>query len=46
MVIRSYSQAIRDGIFPKGNLEQSIDVIDDEARRLEKKSVIYYIFLN
>lgn len=44
MVIRSYSQAIRDGIFPKGNLEQSIDVIDDEARRLEKKirNLLYF----
>lgn len=37
MVIRSYSQAIRDGIFPKGNLDCSVQVIDEEAERLEKR---------
>ena len=37
MVIRSYSQAIRDGIYPKGNLDCSIQVIDEEAERLEKR---------
>lgn len=37
MVIRSFSQAIKDGIFPKGNLENSIEVIDNEAKRLDKK---------
>ncbi len=36
MVIRSYVQAIKDGIFPKGNLENSTEVIDAEALRLEK----------
>jgi two-component system sensor histidine kinase CssS len=37
MVIRSYAQAIADGIFPRGGLEGSIEVIDEEAGRLEKK---------
>ena len=37
MVIRSYSQAIRDGIYPKGDLDCSIQVIDEEAERLEKR---------
>ncbi len=37
MVIRSYAQAINDGIFPKGNLNNSIAIIDEEAERLEKK---------
>lgn len=37
MVIQSFTQAIKDGIYPKGTLEDSIDVIDDEAKRLEKK---------
>lgn len=37
MVIRSFSQAIRDGIYPKGDLDCSIDVIDEEANRLEKR---------
>lgn len=44
MVIRSFSQAIKDGIFPKGNLDNSIQVIDDEAERLEKKirNLLYF----
>jgi two-component system sensor histidine kinase CssS len=37
MVIRSYAQAIADGIFPRGGLEGSVQVIDEEAGRLEKK---------
>lgn len=37
MVIRSYAQAIADGVFPRGGLEGSIQVIDEEAGRLEKK---------
>ncbi|HWQ76544.1 MAG TPA: ATP-binding protein [Syntrophomonas sp.] len=37
MVIRSYAQAIADNIFPRGGLEGSIQVIDEEAERLEKK---------
>lgn len=38
MVIRSYAQAIADNIFPWGGLEGSIQVIDEEAERLEKKA--------
>lgn len=37
MVIRSFLQAIKDGIFPKGDLSSSLDLIDEEAERLEKK---------
>ncbi|GMG97394.1 HAMP domain-containing sensor histidine kinase [Tepidimicrobium xylanilyticum] len=37
MVIRSFSQAIRDGIYPKGDLNCSVKVIDEEAERLEKR---------
>ncbi len=37
MVIQSYAEAIKDGIYPKGDLELSIDVINDESKRLEKK---------
>lgn len=37
MVIRSFVQAIQDGIFPKGSLEESIATIDSEAQRLEKR---------
>lgn len=43
MVIRSYAQAIKDGVYPKGNLEGSIQVIDEEGARLEKliKQLLY-----
>ncbi|WP_110114602.1 HAMP domain-containing sensor histidine kinase [Bacillus sp. CGMCC 1.16541] len=37
MVIRSYSQSIQDGIYPKGDLHSTVQVIEDEAERLEKK---------
>ena len=37
MVIRSFAQAIRDGIYPKDDLDSSVAVIDSEAERLEKR---------
>lgn len=37
MVIRSYSEAIEDGIFPKGDLKTTVNVINNEAIRLEKR---------
>jgi two-component system sensor histidine kinase CssS len=37
MVIRSYTNAIHEGIFPKGDLAGSIEVIDQEALRLEHR---------
>lgn len=37
MVIQSYAEAIKDGIYPMGNLELSLNVITDESKRLEKK---------
>ncbi|NLB52468.1 MAG: HAMP domain-containing histidine kinase [Syntrophomonadaceae bacterium] len=36
MVIRSYIQALKDGIYPKGDLHNSAQVIEDESLRLEK----------
>jgi two-component system sensor histidine kinase CssS len=36
MVVRSYTHAIRDGIYPKGDLLSSLQVIDEEGERLEK----------
>lgn len=45
MVIRSFVQAIQDGILPKGTLEESIAVIDGEAERLEKR-VRNLLYLN
>jgi len=43
MVIRSYAQAINDGIFPRGDLTGSVKVIDEEGERLEKlvKQLLY-----
>jgi two-component system sensor histidine kinase CssS len=37
MTIRSYAQAIRDGIYPKGDLSATVQVIEEEAGRLEKR---------
>ncbi|MGG3642669.1 ATP-binding protein [Bacillus gobiensis] len=37
MVIRGYTQAIKDGIFPQGDLDSTVDVIEAEAEKLEKK---------
>ncbi len=37
MVIASYAQSIRDGIYPKGDLPGTVRVIEDEASRLEKR---------
>ena len=37
MVIRSFVQAMGDGIYPKGSLEASIEVSDEEAVILEKR---------
>lgn len=48
MVIRSFSQAIKDGIYPKGDLDCSIDIIDKEGERLENKikNLLYLTKLN
>lgn len=37
MVIKSYVQSIQDGIFPKGDLQDSLETIDDQAAQLEKR---------
>ncbi|AKL94207.1 sensor histidine kinase CssS [Clostridium aceticum] len=43
MIIRSYVQAIGDGIYPKGDLTNSLQVIEEEGERLEKRihSLLY-----
>lgn len=35
--IKSYAEAILDGVYPYGTLEESVKVIQDHANRLEKK---------
>ena len=37
MVIRSYAEAVGDGIFPKGDLKSSMKIISGETERLEKR---------
>lgn len=37
MVIRSYAQAIRDGVYPNGTLEHTAETIEQESQRLEQK---------
>ena len=37
MVIRSYAEAVVDGIFPKGDLKSSMKIINGETERLEKR---------
>ncbi|MGL5541363.1 MAG: histidine kinase dimerization/phospho-acceptor domain-containing protein [Erysipelotrichaceae bacterium] len=41
--IKSYAESIKDGIYPYETLEKSVDVIIDNAERLEKKvhSLLY-----
>lgn len=36
-IIKSYSESIKDGIYPYDTLEKSVDVIIENATRLEKK---------
>ena len=36
--IKSYSESIKDGIYPYDTLEKSVDVIIENANRLEKKA--------
>lgn len=37
MVIHSYAQAILDGIYPKGSVEASVQVIESESERLSAR---------
>ncbi len=43
-IIKSYSESIKDGVYPYDTLEKSVDVILENANRLEKKvySLITY----
>ena len=48
MVIRTYAQGIINGIFPKGSLEGSIQVINNEVDRMDKRvrDMLYYTKLD
>ena len=43
--IKSYAESIKDGIYPYGTMEKSVDVIIDNAQRLEDK-VHNLLYLN
>ncbi len=44
MVIESYAQSVKDGIYPQGSLDDSMDIIIDEAAQMEKRvrKLLYY----
>ncbi|HET7657169.1 MAG TPA: HAMP domain-containing sensor histidine kinase, partial [Bacillales bacterium] len=48
MVISSYAQSVKDGILPKENLEDTMDVILSESSRMDQrvKELIYYTKLD
>ncbi|MBU9712657.1 sensor histidine kinase [Evansella tamaricis] len=48
MVIKSYAKSVKDGITPKDNIEQTMDVIIEESNRMEKrvKDMLYYTKLD
>ncbi|MDQ0254210.1 two-component system sensor histidine kinase CssS [Evansella vedderi] len=48
MVVKSYAQAVKDGILPKENIENTMDVIIQESNRMEKrvKDMLYYTKLD
>ncbi|WP_416149174.1 sensor histidine kinase [Salipaludibacillus sp. HK11] len=48
MVVKSYAQSVKDGILPKENMEQTMDVIIEESNRMEKrvKDMLYYTKLD
>lgn len=48
MVIKSYAHSVKDGILPKNNLENTMDVIIEEANRMERRVIdmLYYTKLD
>lgn len=44
MVVHSYAQSVKDRIYPKGDLDDSIDVIIHEAEQMEErvKKLLYF----
>lgn len=37
MVVKSYAKSVKDGVFPRENIEQAMDVIIEESNRMEKR---------
>ncbi|MFZ4451849.1 sensor histidine kinase [Salibacterium aidingense] len=48
MVVKTYAQSVKDGILPKDDLEQTMNVIIDETDRMDKrvKDMLYFTKLD
>lgn len=48
MVVKSYAQSVKDGVTPKEDMNETMDVIIEEANRMEKrvKDMLYYTKLD
>ncbi|NEU31500.1 HAMP domain-containing histidine kinase [bacterium LRH843] len=48
MVIKSYAHSVKDGILPKNSMEKTMDVIIEEANRMERRVIdmLYYTKLD
>ncbi|RSL29493.1 sensor histidine kinase [Salibacterium salarium] len=48
MVVKTYAQSVKDGILPKADLEQTMNVIIDETDRMDKrvKDMLYFTKLD
>lgn len=44
MIITSYAQSVKDGLMPKDNLDETMDIILQEASRMEKRigNMLYF----
>ncbi|WP_147803042.1 sensor histidine kinase [Alkalicoccus halolimnae] len=48
MIVKSYAQAVKDGITPKEEIDETMNVIIEESNRMEKrvKDMLYYTKLD
>lgn len=48
MIVKSYAQSVKDGVTPKENMNETMDVIIEESNRMEKrvKDMLYYTKLD
>ncbi|MFT8870715.1 MAG: HAMP domain-containing sensor histidine kinase [Sporolactobacillus sp.] len=44
MIVQSYAQSVKDGVYPKGDLNESMDVIIHESEQMERrvKKLLYF----
>lgn len=48
MIVKSYAQSVKDGVTPKEDINETMDVIIEESNRMEKrvKDMLYYTKLD